>query len=289
MSAQELLALVIKVSLSSMALAIGLQSTLSELLHLFARPARLLRAVLAVNVVVPVAAVVLVSLFPLIPVVKAGIIVMSVSPAPALLPGTAMKAGGGRGYSYGLYTALVLLGVVIVPATMVILSRFYGVEVGLPPLLVLQRFSTEVLLPLAGGLVVHRLAPKTCERLGPFVDRIATLLLMVAAVPILIALWPHVQALIGNGTVAAMALLAAIALAGGHLLGGPEPERRGALAEAAAMRHPGIALAIAGAAHADKRVTAAVLAVVLVGALVAVPYRLWLRRRGASRPASVSV
>jgi BASS family bile acid:Na+ symporter len=282
MTAQELVALAIKVSLSSMALAIGLESRLAELLQLFVRPGRLLRAVLAVNVVVPAAAVVLVAVFPLIPVVKMGIVLMAVSPAPALMPANAVKAGGERGYSYGLYTALVLLGAAIVPATVALLSAYYGVTVALPPLAVLRHFTEEVLAPLAAGLVVHRLWPKFSARFGPIVDRAATLLLFAAGVPVIVVLWPQIQALIGNGTVVAMVLMSAIALAGGHLLGGPDPNQRGALAMAAASRHPGIALAIAGAANADKRVTAAVLAVLLTGILMAVPYRIWLRRSAAA-------
>lgn len=286
MSAQDLLLLAVNVSLSTMSVAIGMQSKLSELLAIFLRPARLARAVVAVNVVVPLAAVALVAIFPLIPVVKIGILVMSVSPAPPLLPGSAIKAGGERAYSYGLYVALILLGTAIVPVTVAILARHYGVEVTLPPLMVLERFALEVLLPLAGGLAFHRLAPRLSERLGAVADRIATLLLFAAAVPILIAAWPQLLALIGNGTLVAMVLLSTIALIGGHLLGGPEPEHRGVLAQAAALRHPGIALAIAGVATTDKAVVAAVLGVLLTGAICCAAYRAWLKsRRDAARVA----
>jgi BASS family bile acid:Na+ symporter len=80
-----------------------------------------------------------------------------------------------------------------------------------------------------------------------------------------------------------MALVCAIALAAGHLLGGPEPENRVALAMLAATRHPGIAMMIVGASGVtglqQQRVVGAIVAFLLVGLLVAIPYQLWLKRR----------
>jgi hypothetical protein len=134
-------------------------------------------------------------------------------------------------------------------------------------------------LPLAAGLLFHGLSPAFSERLSPILGKAASVLLLIAAIPVLMAIWPAMAALAGNGTLLAMALLAVIALTGGHLLGGPAREHRAALAMAAATRHPGIALMIAGAAQADRRVTAAILAVALVGTLVTAPYQFWVRRR----------
>jgi BASS family bile acid:Na+ symporter len=86
------------------------------------------------------------------------------------------------------------------------------------------------------------------------------------------------MALIGNGTLLAMALVSGIALVAGHLLGGPNLSDRGALAVAAATRHPGIALMIAGAAG-RKEATPAIVAFVLVSCLVTIPYQMWMKRR----------
>jgi BASS family bile acid:Na+ symporter len=78
-----------------------------------------------------------------------------------------------------------------------------------------------------------------------------------------------------------MALVVAVALAGGHLLGGPDLNDRGALALVACARHPGVALTIAEAADADKRVGAAIVMFLLIGLIVSMPYQLWIRRRVA--------
>lgn len=279
MSPQDALRSVIGISLVAMAAAIGLQSTPGELLRLFTRPALLLRAILAVNVIVPLAAVAVIALLPLLPIVKAGIILMAASPAAPFVPGNAEKAGAARGGAFALYTALVLVAVVAVPITVALLSRAYGIDVALPPLLMAKRFGAQVLGPMAAGLAIHRLAPRPAERIGAVATRAATILLLAAAAPIVVMAWPQVWALVGNGTALAIALVCLVALAAGHLLGGPEPGWRGALAMAAVYRHPGVAMAIAGAAQSDRGVTAAILAFALVGLVMGLTYRAWLGRR----------
>jgi BASS family bile acid:Na+ symporter len=274
---QQLIPLLITLSLGGMGAAIGMNAKLGELLSLFRQPTLLLRALLAVDVIVPIAAALLIWLFPLTPLVKVGIMVMAVSPAPAMLPRREAKAGAGATYRYALYTALILLAAVTVPVTVHILSRAYDVDVPLGPFAVLRRVTSEAIVPLGLGFLVRRLLPRLAERLGPVLENVATALLVIAALPLVVAVWPHMIALIGNGTVVAMAIVAAIALSAGHLLGGPDASRRGALAMAAATRHPGIALMVAGAAG-EKQAIAAILEFVLVAAIVTILYQIWLKR-----------
>ena len=109
-------------------------------------------------------------------------------------------------------------------------------------------------------------------------------LLVLGLALVLVTVWPAIKVLIGNGTLLAMALVVAVALAAGHLLGGPELGERGALAMAAATRHPGIAIMVATAAGGDKRVSAAIVAFLLVGLIVSTPYQTWMKRRAGGRP-----
>jgi len=276
-----LIPIALTVSLSALIVAVGMDAELSDLLHLFRHPLSLAKAVLAVNVIVPVAALLVVYLFPLSPAAKAGVLLMGVSPVPPLAPGKELKAGASRATSYGLYTALVLLSVVIVPLTVEVIGRIYGRDVVLPPGSVARNVALTALLPLALGLGIRRLAPAFAARAQPLVSRAAMLLLVVVLIPLLIGVWPGIVGLIGNGTLAAMAAVTAVALVAGHLLGGPGLADRGALAFAAATRHPGIALMIASANTADQQVTAAILTFLLVGLVVAIPYQVWLKRRAS--------
>lgn len=275
---QALIPLVFTVSLAGLVIAVGMDADLDDLLAFFRRPQQLLKAVLAVNVVVPVAAVLLVSVFPLSPIARAGVLLMAVSPVPPLVPGKQIKVGADRSYGYGLYVALIVLAVLIVPVTVEIVGRMYNVDVHIAPAPVARSVALTVLAPLAVGVLVRRFAPGLAQKLVPLVRRIAMVLLLVALVPMLVAVWPALAALVGNGTLLAMALTAAIALFAGHLLGGPNPHDRAALAVTAATRHPGIALMIANANNADKAVSAAILGMMLVGLAVSIPYQLWLKR-----------
>jgi len=281
----QLIPLAIAASLIGMEVALGLKCGHGELVSVLRRPMLLLRAVLAVYVVVPIAALVMVSLFPLEPAVRGGILVMSVSSVPPVAPEKGLKAGGSANYTYGLYAALVLLSVIIVPTSVALVSSLYGVSVPLSPLPVATEVLEKVIAPIAAGLVIGWFAPRFAERAAPLLGRLATILLAIAVAPILVLTFPAILGLVGNGTVLAMALVAAIALAGGQLLGGPGPRHGASLAMMAATRHPGIALMIVGAAgieHPGQRpIAAAIIAFLLVSTLVAIPYQMWVRRRRA--------
>jgi BASS family bile acid:Na+ symporter len=280
MAPQQILGLVVTISLVCLIAGLGMNATFDDLISLFRQPVRLLKAILAVNVVAPVAAALIIGLFPLTPLVRTGIIVMAVSPLPPFVPGKALKASGDKAYVLGLYTALSLLAVIIVPVTVAILARVYGVDVALPPLAVLRTVLITVILPLAIGLAVRRFRPALAHRLAPLLGKLAMIVLLLVVILLLVLLWPRIMALIGNGAVLAMALVSAIALLAGHLLGGPSLGDRGALGVAAATRHPGIALMIASAAE-RREATPAIVAFVLVSCLATIPYQTWMKRRSA--------
>jgi BASS family bile acid:Na+ symporter len=86
-----------------------------------------------------------------------------------------------------------------------------------------------------------------------------------------------------------MLAIAAFILAGigvGHALGGPDEDDRTVLALSTASRHPGVALAIAGAVLPGQRaVTAVILLSLLVGAIVTGPYVKWRKRAAQPIPA----
>lgn len=283
---QTLIPLVFTVSLAMLIVAIGLDSDLADLTSVIRHPARLARAVLAVNVAVPLAAVVVVQFLPIGPIARAGILLMAVSPVPPLAPGRGLKLGAQKSYAYGVYAALILLAIVILPAAVALLGRIYGVEVALPPADVFRNVATTVVLPLAVGLLVRRLAPEFAAAAIAPLRIVAMLLLVLALVPMLIGIWPALMDLVGNGTLLAMALVTSIALAVGHLLGGPELEDRAALAMTAATRHPGLAMMIVAVNQGDKRIVAAIIGFLLVGLVTSVPYQLWLKRQARTAPAA---
>jgi len=146
-----------------------------------------------------------------------------------------------------------------------------------------------VLAPLTAGLIVNRFAPTLAARIAGPVSLFATILLVVAALPVVVAAWPAVKSMIGNGTLLALAVFAAVGLAVGHWLGGSNPDHRTVLALATSARHPAVALAIAGANfQQQKAVLAVVFLYLVVGTAVSLPYVVWRKRRHAATAAEIS-
>jgi len=146
-----------------------------------------------------------------------------------------------------------------------------------------------VLAPLTAGLIVNRFAPTLAARIAGPVSLFATILLVVAALPVVVAAWPAVKSMIGNGTLLALAVFAATGLAVGHWLGGSNPDHRTVLALATSARHPAVALAIAGANFQQQRAVLAVIFLYLVvGTVVSLPYVMWRKRRHAATAAGIS-
>lgn len=282
---RSLIPLLIAVSLAGLVLAVGLNSGRGDLLSVLRRPAQLLKAVLAVMVIPPVAAAILIAVMtPLDPVVKAGIMLMAISPVPPLVPGKELAVGARKEYAYGLYAAMALLTVVSVPAVLALTTTLFGRQDFISVDSIARTVGLGVLLPLGIGIAIREIAPVFAGRIWRLIYQISMVLVLLAFVPVLIQVWPALVNLIGNGTVLAMAAVTLIALAGGHLLGGPDRRDRATLAMASAVRHPGIAISIAGASFHDPRVSAAVLLFLLVGLVAAAPYTAWVKR-SLHRPA----
>lgn len=274
---KESLPLVLQGSVLLLVFALGLTSMMADATYLFRRPGLLLRSVAAIDVAVPLAAALLVSLLPLAPPVRLAIVLMAVSPLPPMVPGKQLRMGATTAYVCGLYVAVSLLAIAIVPLTMVILSAVFPRDAWIAPAAVARVVFVSVLLPLAAGMAIRRLSPGFAERAAPVVPKLASLLLLAGLVLILISAWPAVRDLLGNGAVLAIAGVVGTGLLAGHLLGGPDPEVRTALAVASATRHPGMALLIARSSFPSEQAAPAVLLFLVVGLIAALPYQVWRR------------
>ena len=98
---------------------------------------------------------------------------------------------------------------------------------------------------------------------------------------------PSIWALIGEGTLIAMAAFAAVGLAVGHFMGGPDPADSVVLALSSACRHPAIALSIAAAAFPHERFGGAIILYLLVSIIVGIPYIVHVRKLTGGAHAAV--
>jgi bile acid:Na+ symporter, BASS family len=278
----ESLLLLLKGAVGVIIFAIGMDSTLKDATHLWHRPAMLLRSVLAMYVGVPLAALVLVKTLPLSPGVAIGLLVLAASAGAPLLPRKLLKIGDGA-YIFSLVLLSSLLAIVVVPAWLAWLAPQFGTTMELVPTQVALILAKSFLLPLALGMLLRWWRPAFAERWSARLISAAGAVMSVSALLLLVTHWQVLMLAHWVGVLALMALVA-MALAVGHVLGGPSADDRTALAVACASRHIGIAVLVAASLPGPR--TAVIIAVYIVAsALVSVPYLRW-RRAAAARSAS---
>ncbi len=275
---KTLLPAVVSAGLTLLVFGIGLDASPDDALYMVRHPRKLLSAIVAICIVVPIVAVAVVDVLPLRTAVRAGIILMAVSPLPPFLPGKALKLSGDRQYVYGLFVAFAVLTVAIVPITVAILSSIYQADISLSPLVLGRTMLGDVLLPLAVGMALRAMLPRLAERLAPLVSMLAIAVLVLIVILIVIKTFPAILAAVGNGSVLAICLIVAAAIAAGHIAGGPDLNQRAALAASAATRHPGIALLIVKTNDLHKSIIAVILLFVLISLAEFMIYQVWIKR-----------
>jgi bile acid:Na+ symporter, BASS family len=280
MTLQTLVLLVLKASILLTVFAIGLRASAYDATYLFRRPRQLFRVLLATNVLLPAFAIGLALLFNLNRAIEIALIALAVSPLPPILPKKLLKSGTSEPYAIGSLVAIGLLSIIFVPGAMEILERVFNVPLRTTLASIAVLVFVTIVLPLSLGIAVNRLAPHVAERLVSPAAKIGTVGLLISVITILFSTASSIWALVGNGTLVAMAVFVAVALAIGHFLGGPEPQNRAALAMATASRHPGIAIALSTANFPEEKLAMpAVLLYLLVNLVVSIPYLLWTKRQ----------
>lgn len=272
---------VLQLSVILVVFSLGLQANFAVAISLFRRPSLLFRSLFSMNVVMPVFAAFMAATLHLDPAVKIALVMLAVSPVPPLLPGQQLKLGGSSSYVGGLLVSAALFSIVLVPLTIEVLGKIFSHDVHIGPLAVGKIVGLTVLLPLAAGMLLRRLAPDFAGKAAPPLSRISVLLLLAASIIPLVAFAPSMTNMLGNGTLLAIVVFVMVGVAVGHLVGGPDLSERSTLALATASRHPGLALAIASANYPGQRrnVAAVVLLYLIVKAIVLIPYNSWRKRQ----------
>ncbi len=262
-------------------LAVGMAVKREDLRYVLGQPGRLARALLAINVLVPVATVVVCKTFSLHPAVIVALVTLSVAPVSALFAHAMLPlvVPGRMSGANGLFFASTLLAVIVTPLAVEGVQLFAsgdGEAVHVSPLAVAQVVFGSVLLPLFAGFAIARRSPGA-KAWAPVMQKLGSILLVACAIPVLIGAWPHLLPLVREGTLTAIALITLVALAAGHLLGGPNEDDRTVLAFACVSRHPGVAMAIA-ALTGEPLAPLGVLLAVLVSEVAVTPYKIWRKR-----------
>lgn len=282
MTAQQALILLLQASIFLTVLGFALRSSLAEATSMLRRPSLLLRAWLAMLVIMPIVVTTLVTEFAHRGSVLIGLVALSVSPVPPMVPRKLVKAGGSREYVAGLFVAMSLIAIVTVPLSVMILNAVFGSHANLGADRVATILGMSVLLPAALGIAIRHVVPRSATYAGP-VLRIATILLAMGVVLLIVGTWDALRAVVDLRFIVGAVLMAVLGLVVGHLLGGPVEGNRTALAISTASRHPALALAVAlSVPEANKQAELGIILVYLVVAtLVCIPYQKWRERAAA--------
>jgi len=283
MALSQWIVLALKLSIFLLVFALGLQTNIRNVGHLFARPGKFLRSVLAMNVLMPLFAVALAAAAPLSYAVKVMLVAVALAPMPPALPRKESKAGGEESYAIGLLFTAACLSIVTIPLAMEVLERAFRAPLSMAPGKVAQIILTTTFAPLGAGLAVRAIAPSFAGRISEPVARVAGVTLPLAALALLFGFRHAIVAEFSFNGVGAITAFVLFGLGVGHVLGGDNPADRTVLALSTATRHPGMALAIASGNFPQKRdFIAALFLYLVVSALLSMAY-LAVRRMRAAR------
>lgn len=261
-------------------LTLGLGIVVGEFRGVWRNPGLVARALFAVLVAVPALALLVVRSLDLPRAVQLGIVLMAIAPGAPVALRRSLRAGAHRAFAPALQIMVALLAAISMPLWIAALVAMYAGEARLDPRDVAVQVFKAQLLPLGVGMLVRRAAPALAPRVEPLLAKAAGLLLALLLLLVLVDVAPYLMAadwpLLG-----AIVLVTLLATACGHLLGGPEPATRTAVAISSAARNAGLALLVATVNRASSAVIATVLVYLIVSALTLVPYLAYSRRAAA--------
>lgn len=274
MSVAEILKLLLLGSACLIVFALALRAQAGNALYMFTHPGAGLRALVAIFVVVPVAALALAAAFNLSEPVKIALLAIALSPLPPILPNKQLKAGAGMDYVTGLLFGAAMASVVIAPLGLLFIDWLTPHKSILHPMSVIPPVLIGTALPLVLGVMVHRLVgDERALKLAAPVARVGSIVFGLIALVLIAALAPAMWQVIGNGTIAALTAMILAGIAASYWLGSRNPGEKSALMLAATARHPGVAIAIAGANFPDATLApAAILLGTVLSVIIAIPF-----------------
>lgn len=288
MGVDQLIGLLVTVTLIEMMFAVGLGVRLADVVLATSDTRLIARAVLVNDAAVPLAAVFLLLAVNADPPVAAGILILAVCPGAPYGPPLTALAGGNTAVSVGLMVILAGSSVLVAPLLLAVLLPFVTGRSGLQvdPLSLVGAILTTQLFPLCVGLAVNHWRPDQAVRwLGPSVA-VGKILNAITLVVILASQFPRLLD-VGPGGVLGMMILLGLSLGAGWSSGGQDDENRRAVALTTAIRNVGLGLEITVATFPGTSAVTAVLVyglVQLLGSLLVTLqwHRASRRERGAA-------
>ena len=274
----------VQVTVFIIMLGMGLNLSLRELVSLWDRPGLMVRSLLAVVVLIPLT---LMVLSPLL--IRMGItggagmalVVLAACPGAPLLTTRAATAGGDFVYATGIQLGSSFLAIVATPVVLYFFSLPYPeTHQTIHPMAVVKVVAFVQLLPMGIGLAIRFLRESLAGTLARWAVRLSKIFLLVLVLILLVASFSLILT-IGWADILSIVLFTAAVLATGHFLGAAEPALRSALAVGCIARHVGLALGITTINKQMGNVVPFLIAYMILGSVVAIPYSVWMKKQVA--------
>lgn len=281
MDPAQLLTLAFQISIILTVFVFGLGASVEDVLYLIRRPRMLVISLVTMFIVMPFIALALAFAFDPPQLVRVALVTLALSPVPPLLPAKVRGAGGRAPYGLGLMATVSVLSIVLVPAWVEFLGALMGRPFRQGPAAVAAQVLVAVVLPLAAGMLVRAFLPRIANQVEKPAAMVAKAALTAATLILLVVAFPQLLKVLTVGTVAALAAFSVLGLAFGHILAGPDPEESTVLALSSALRHPGIALAIASGNFPALDFGGVIILYLLIVTIVCAPYTKRMQKREA--------
>ena len=225
-------------------LAQALDIKVADLAFIKREPGQLLKSVLAADFVTPLMT--LLIIFAVHPprATQIGLAVVAAAPAAPLFIMSALNAGGRIAYVASFQFTLALLAMFTTPFILEVMARILGFEAAVSSLAVAQQVAVALFLPTCLGMFIRARIPAFADRLAPILQKVGSVIFLLVVLLIMTKAYPLLLAFDFRSYLSVI-LVAAAALAAGHLMGPRLPEDRITFALACASRNPGLAMMIA--------------------------------------------
>lgn len=279
-----LILMLVTVTIFFLMLALGSKLSVDDILCFWRKPALVLRALLAVLLLVPLEVIVLMKFFHLLPEVTIGLALLASAPGAPLSTKRAQIAGGSLVYAASLQLTLAILAVFVTPSTLAIFDiLFADISQKVAILDVARQVIIVQILPVSLGLFINKFAPTFAQKIAQPLTLIADSLFLVLVIlvcifglPLLYKLWVL--------PLEAIAIMVIASLGIGHAFGRLDHDSRSTLAIFCVARNFGLALFIAILNHVEQQVIPTLVAYLILGTCICVPYSIWNKRRLAENP-----
>jgi len=265
----------VRLTLFSLMFSLGLEFSSQQFLAFWRKPGLVLRSLISALVVFPLLVVLVLTIGDLPESAVVGLIVLAAAPGAPLTARRIKMAGGDFRYGTDLQVTLAALAIVTAPLVLMLFSRaFTDVQQSISPAQVALNVAIVQGLPMGLAMLLGWYQPGLATAVSGYVGKAANILFLIL---VLVLFVTGIDLVMEAGWRAnlAISLVVIMALAAGHLLGGPDAQTRTALAIATIARNIGLALFITVLSGSEKRELATLAAYTALGFALAVPYILW--------------